>query len=111
MSRMIYCEYCGQMVLSTRYRTLWLVFFIILCFTSMGIGILILYGFYCLCRTKRVCQCCKRRVRPYNNRQEYEILNSGSIYNSQMKQTRELEKRFDEAEREYQKEKDKESKK
>ncbi len=76
----------------------------------MGIGILILYGLYCLCRTKRVCNCCKRRVRPYNSRQEYEVMNRGLIYESQLKQTRDLERRFDEAEREYQKEKDRESK-
>ena len=81
--------------------------FLLLCFVRVGLGLLILYGIYCLCRTKRVCSCCKRRVKPYNNQCDYYNMNRGLIYESQVRQTQALEKKFDEAEQEYWREREK----
>ncbi len=65
MTKLIFCERCWAMMPSTSYRVLWIVVFLLL-----APGFLIFYLPYCLCRSKRVCQNCKCRVKPFESMED-----------------------------------------
>ena len=102
MTRMIYCENCGMMMSSTSYRVLWIV--LILLFIP---GFILIYGVYCLCRSKRVCQNSKCRVRPFATMAECNSYYAAKLEKEHDREVAKLEKREEKkrlkAEREEQK--------